>query len=57
VEHRHRNDRSHDTQDTTLISCGSAEVVEAILIFGHGGFEEGHRIEFSPGQHFGEWRS
>src|SRR5712691_352331 len=45
VEHRHRNDRSHDPKDTAIISRGSCEVVQAIRILGDGGLEEGQGIE------------
>jgi len=54
VEHRHRKDRPHDLQDTTIISCRSREVVEAIRIPRHGGLEESQGVESSRDQPVGE---
>src|SRR2546428_268940 len=45
VEERHCNDRRHDLQDATIISCRSREVLEAIRIPSHGSFEEGEGVE------------
>jgi hypothetical protein len=39
-----------------IISCRSREVVEAIQVLGHSGFEEGQRVESSGGQGVDEGR-
>src|ERR1700730_10722127 len=54
VEHRHRKNRPHDLQGATILPRRSREVLEAIGIPSHGGFEEGHGVESSGGQRVDE---